>query len=124
MHLMMVFAIIAPLGGLNLTAKVDLQTVEDSIVLRLQLVEKEVQAVLALPRVRIATTQELITAIQCSKPIITPKHFATINRPEHFVKEWVVEGLPLLGDLHFQRLDWHPPVVRFLLPCLHLGPPY
>jgi len=118
-HLMRVFAIIAPLGGLNLTAKVGHQPVEDSIDLRLQLVEKEVQAVWALPRVRIATTQELI-----QRPIFTPKHFAAINRPEHFVKEWVVEGLPLLVDLHFQRLDWHPPVARFLLPCLHPGPPY
>ena len=102
-----------------MTAKVGHLPEEDSIDLRLQLVEKEVQAVWALLRVRIATTQELV-----QRPVFAPKHFAAINRPEHFVKDWVTEGLPLQVDLRFQRLDWHPPVVHFLLPYLHLGPLY
>lgn len=118
-HLMRVFAIIAPLGGLNLTAKVDHLPMEGSIDLRLQLVEKEVQAVWALPRVRIATTQELI-----QRPVFAPKRFAAIIRPEHFIKDLVVEGLPLQVGLRFQRLDWHPPATHFPLPYLRLGPPY
>lgn len=109
------FAITARLGGLNWRAKVNHQPEVGSIDQRLQLVEKEVQAIWAPPKVRIAKP----TLVQNST--VGPKHSA-INRPKKYLvaKEWVTEVILLQANLRFQRPGLHPPVVHFPLPYLHL----